>query len=197
MKLLFDKFSLSSLHSSVIACLLVVEIVFCVFIVSKVAYTEIDWVAYMQETKYFLDGERNYTVMKGDTGPLVYPAGFLYVFSVLYEITNKGADIHMAQMIFVGIYALVLGSVLYLYGKGKRVPLWSVGLLVVSKRIHSIFVLRMFNDCIAVLCGYVALSLFINQQWKLGSLVYSFAGKLRIVLICLLNFLQFKIFDCL
>lgn len=177
MKFLFDKFSLNFTHSSVIVLILLIEIIFCIVIVSKVAYTEIDWVAYVQETKYFLDGERDYTVMKGDTGPLVYPAGFLYVFSILYEITNKGVDIHMAQMIFVGIYVLVLGFVLYIYGKGRRVPLWSVGLLLVSKRIHSIFVLRMFNDCIAVLFGYIALSLFINQQWKMGSLVYSFAGK--------------------
>lgn len=44
--------------------------------------TEIDWVAYMQEVEGFLDGERNYRNLRGDTGPLVYPAGFVYVYSV-------------------------------------------------------------------------------------------------------------------
>lgn len=44
--------------------------------------TEIDWVAYMQEVKGFLDGERNYLNLRGDTGPLVYPAGFVYIYSV-------------------------------------------------------------------------------------------------------------------
>lgn len=44
--------------------------------------TEIDWVAYMQEVKGFLDGERNYFNLRGDTGPLVYPAGFLYLYTV-------------------------------------------------------------------------------------------------------------------
>lgn len=44
--------------------------------------TEIDWVAYMQEVKGFLDGERNYLNLRGDTGPLVYPAGFVYAYSV-------------------------------------------------------------------------------------------------------------------
>lgn len=44
--------------------------------------TEIDWVAYMQEVEGFLHGERNYFNLRGDTGPLVYPAGFVYIYSV-------------------------------------------------------------------------------------------------------------------
>ena len=55
--------------------------------------TEIDWNAYMQEVKGFLDGERNYFNIAGDTGPLVYPAGFLYIFSGIYYITNHGTNI--------------------------------------------------------------------------------------------------------
>lgn len=33
--------------------------------------TEIDWIAYMQEVEGFLNGTRDYTQLKGDTGPLV------------------------------------------------------------------------------------------------------------------------------
>jgi alpha-1,3-mannosyltransferase len=55
--------------------------------------TEIDWQAYMQEVQGFLDGDLNYTHLKGDTGPLVYPAGFLYVFSALYYLCSAGTDI--------------------------------------------------------------------------------------------------------
>ena len=55
--------------------------------------TEIDWIAYMQEVKGFIDGERNYMNIYGDTGPLVYPAGFVYVFTMLYWFTKKGTDI--------------------------------------------------------------------------------------------------------
>lgn len=47
----------------------------------------------MQEVKGFLHGERNYLEMYGNTGPLVYPAGFVYIFSFLYWITNEGSDI--------------------------------------------------------------------------------------------------------
>jgi alpha-1,3-mannosyltransferase len=79
--------------------LLLVEMVFSLLIIQRIAYTEIDWIAYMQEVKGFLEGERNYMNLKGDTGPLVYPAGFVYVFSGLYWITNEGADIRAGILI--------------------------------------------------------------------------------------------------
>ena len=47
--------------------------------------TEIDWKAYMQEVAGVLEfGEFDYLELKGDTGPLVYPAGFVYIYS-MYE----------------------------------------------------------------------------------------------------------------
>jgi alpha-1,3-mannosyltransferase len=63
------------------------------FILLSATDTEIDWIAYMQEVKSYLVGERNYENMYGDTGPLVYPAGFVYIFSMLYWLTNQGVDI--------------------------------------------------------------------------------------------------------
>ena len=47
----------------------------------------------MQEVEGFLSGERNYLNLRGDTGPLVYPAGFLYVFAALRAITSEGENI--------------------------------------------------------------------------------------------------------
>jgi alpha-1,3-mannosyltransferase len=35
----------------------------------------------------FREGERDYTKIEGDTGPLVYPAGFLYVYSAIKFLT--------------------------------------------------------------------------------------------------------------
>lgn len=46
----------------------------------------------------FLGGERDYRNLKGDTGPLVYPAGFLYVYSFLQYVT--GGDVYPAQVSF-------------------------------------------------------------------------------------------------
>lgn len=63
-------------------------------------------------------GERNYRALKGDTGPLVYPAGFLYAFSVLHWLTG-GGRVRPAQLLFAGIYLATLGVVLWLYVKAK------------------------------------------------------------------------------
>ena len=66
----------------------------------------------MQEVKFFLDGERNYYAIKGDTGPLVYPAGFLYFFSILYYITSNGQNIR-AGLSICSIISITLFSVLF------------------------------------------------------------------------------------
>ena len=50
----------------------------------------------------FFQGERDYTKLRGDTGPLVYPAGFVYLFSWLRDVT--GEAVLPAQ---VGFYSLV------------------------------------------------------------------------------------------
>ncbi len=47
----------------------------------------------MDEVKGFLGGDLNYINLKGDTGPLVYPAGFVYIFSLLYYATGNGVNI--------------------------------------------------------------------------------------------------------
>lgn len=43
------------------------ELVLNVFIVNRVSYTEIDWVAYMQECEGFLNGTTNYALLKGES----------------------------------------------------------------------------------------------------------------------------------
>lgn len=141
--------------------------------------TEIDWIAYMQEVEGYLGGERDYLKLQGDTGPLVYPAGFLYIFSLLRSLTDNGTNLLMAQYIFVGVYLFNLLIVLKLYQNTKSIPLIACVTLVLSKRVHSIYMLRMFNDCIAVLFGYVAFYLFINDHWKLGSFFYSTAVSIK------------------
>ena len=42
------------------------ELVLNIFIVNRVSYTEIDWVAYMQECEGFLNGTTNYALLKGE-----------------------------------------------------------------------------------------------------------------------------------
>lgn len=81
--------------------------------------TEIDWIAYMQQVKQYLDGEYDYTMIKGNTGPLVYPAAHLYIYSGLYRVTDGGNDILVAQIIFAGLYLGVLSLVMACYRMAK------------------------------------------------------------------------------
>lgn len=45
--------------------ILVTELVLNVLIVQRVNYTEIDWIAYMQQCEGFLNGTTNYALLKG------------------------------------------------------------------------------------------------------------------------------------
>jgi len=86
-------------------------------IILVIPYTEIDWQAYMQQSETFLNGERTYTNIEGGTGPVVYPALHLYVYSALYKLTSNGTNIILAQLIFVFIYLLNQYVVLSIYDK--------------------------------------------------------------------------------
>ena len=44
---------------------------------------------------------------------------------------------------------------------------------------HSIFVLRLFNDCIAIAFVYVAICYFCFRRWKTGCLFYSLAVSIK------------------
>ncbi|KAF8938987.1 dolichyl-P-Man:Man(5)GlcNAc(2)-PP-dolichol alpha-1,3-mannosyltransferase [Dissophora ornata] len=106
--------------------LLLGEILLNLVIIKKIPYTEIDWIAYMQEVSGYLKGETDYMKLRGDTGPLVYPAGFVYVYSALYYLTDLGTDILKGQWIFMGLYLLTLGVVFSIYATDKTVMRWTL-----------------------------------------------------------------------
>ena len=161
-----------------LASLCIIETILCIFIVQNVACkvktsnfylfifhvdTEIDWIAYMQEVKGFLDGQYDYLELKGDTGPLVsemtqneasshatkvYPGAFVYLYSFLYYITNNGENVRLAQYLFVALAAAFVGAVTLLV-RHTKTPLIALFFIIASRRIHSIFVLvrkRVAND---------------------------------------------------
>ena len=69
----------------------------------------------MQQVSQYVSGERDYVLIKGDTGPLVYPAAHLYIYSALYHITDRGRNIELAQYVFGGLYLVVLSVVMACY----------------------------------------------------------------------------------
>ena len=88
--------------------------------------TEIDWVAYMEEVKGVIDGQFDYSQLKGQTGPLVYPAGFVYIYSLLFWATDEGSNVLRAQYIFFGIYMVFISAVFYVYSKTEVVRLFEL-----------------------------------------------------------------------
>ena len=86
----------------------------------------------------------------------------------------------------IQIYIANQALVLAVYGAAhpKNMPPWACILICLSKRIHSIFVLRLFNDGIAMGFLYAAMLLFTKQRWTVGCILFSlaFSVKMNIIL---------------
>ena len=208
-------------------------------IVTFVAYTEIDYQAYMEQCYLFLqENVRDYYFIRGQTGPLVYPAGFLYLYSTLQYLTgytatvsntstsstgdavvtdgihhhhnsnnnNNEHAVRMAQYIFILFYAATQCLVFFIYYHSttrilqqspssqpqRSYSIWKFRsvllLLCLSKRLHSIYVLRLFNDGVTMLFLYASMYLLIRaaarptqQQtlWNWGCVVFSLAVSIK------------------
>ncbi|KNB42474.1 mannosyltransferase [Blastocystis sp. subtype 4] len=141
--------------------------------------TEIDWKAYMAHVYTAIYKSLDYTQYMGETGPAVYPAGYIYVYSLLFKITDGGENIRLAQYIFLGLYLATLAVVLILYHRSNVVPQWALLLLCLSKRVKSIYYLRLFNEAVLMLPLYLSILLFTYQKWFLGVVVMSFALSIK------------------
>ncbi|KAI9770583.1 MAG: dolichyl-P-Man:Man(5)GlcNAc(2)-PP-dolichol alpha-1,3-mannosyltransferase [Geoglossum simile] len=153
--------------------LFIADAFLCTLIVWRVPYTEIDWTAYIEQVTQYINGERDYTRIKGGTGPLVYPAAHVYVYTALYYLT-KGGNILYGQIVFGGLYLGTLALVMACY-RLAEVPPYVFPLLVLSKRLHSVYLLRLFNDCFAVGALWVAIYAYQKRVWTIGSVAYSWA----------------------
>ena len=76
-----------------------------------------------------------------------YPSpGFVYVFACLRYFCPGVSE---AQWVFAAVYistfSLVIAS--YALAAPKQMPPWTLLLLALSKRMHSLYILRLFNDC--------------------------------------------------
>lgn len=117
-------------------------------------------------------GQLDYMHVKGGTGPLVYPAGHVWIYRALHWATGGGSIPH-AQRLFIIIYLVTQALVLRLYIDAQVVPPWALVLLCLSKRIHSIYMLRLFNDGIAAMVAYAATLSLVHGKWRLAIVLYS------------------------
>ncbi|KIL00104.1 glycosyltransferase family 58 protein [Paxillus rubicundulus Ve08.2h10] len=126
----------------------------------------------------YMKGERNYAKITGPTGPLVYPAGHVHIHHFLHGITDAGRNIAQAQQIYAGLYILSLILMCNVYRRAD-VPNWTVLLLPLSKRLHSVFVLRLFNDCWSLVFVQAATLAFQSASDDLGILLFSLALSVK------------------
>jgi alpha-1,3-mannosyltransferase len=154
----------------------------CALVIWRIPYTEIDWVAYMEQVSQFLSGERDYTKIRGGTGPLVYPAAHVYTYTGLYYLTDEGTDIFFAQQMFALLYLATLTIVMACYWRAKAPP-YVFPLLILSKRLHSIFVLRCFNDCFAVFFLWLTIFFLQFRSWKPAALFYTWGLGIKMSLL--------------
>ncbi|KAI8629466.1 glycosyltransferase [Xylariaceae sp. FL1651] len=165
--------------------LFLLDMLLCAIVIWKVPYTEIDWKAYMEQVAQYVAGERDYTLIKGGTGPLVYPAAHVYLYTALYYMTDKGKNIFLAQQMFAVLYMATLTLVMACYWRA-RVPPYVFPLLILSKRLHSIFMLRCFNDCFAVFFLWLTIYLFQKRAWTLGTATYTLGLGIKMSLLLVL-----------
>ncbi len=229
-------------------------------IIRHVAFTEIDYATYLQQAALFVDGEvTDYTLITGDSGPCVYPAGHLYIYGwfwkqvqwyrhhgagagaggrlaglllplVASDASEKGLQTaelqarRFAQYVFAAVYLATFAIVIDIYrmasqpavgvsARRARSPSTSCSSLaqrilslftsarsrsaafppvlhlltfLLSKRLHSLYVLRLFNDPLAMLLFYAAAWLLCRRAAASACLVYSLALAVKMNLLLFL-----------
>ena len=164
--------------------LLLVELAVTAVIVLGARFTNIDWRAYMQEVEGpVVHGTWDYAQLRGETGPLVYPGGFVILYATLRLLAGgDGTDVRMAQWAFAAVYMATLTIVVACYSRARPrgTPPWCVVLFCcASLRLRSIYLLRLFNDCWAMLLFWLAALLFCGERWRWGCFSYSLAVSIK------------------
>lgn len=72
----------------------------------------------------------------------------------------------------MGLYLATFTLVCLIYRKARFTPPLLLALLCVSKRVHSIFVLRLFNDPVAMLFVYACILALQHNKFMLGSILF-------------------------
>ena len=83
------------------------------------------------------------------------------------------------QIIFALLYVATQALVMRLYIRSGTMPPWTLALLCLSKRLHSIFVLRLFNDCWAMALAYLATNFLIERRVAPAIGLFSLAVSIK------------------
>ena len=136
----------------------------------------------MFQVHRFVGGEWDYAKLTGPTGPLVYPVYHLYLYSGLYYVTDQGRDVFRAQCIFLVLYLTTLAVVFAAYRRAGA-PGWLLIPLALSKRLHSIFLLRMFNDGVCALALWACIYALQRKQYRWGAVAWSVGVGIKMTML--------------
>lgn len=103
-----------------------------------------------------------------------YPAGHVYIFRFLHGITDSGKNIRFAQHLYALLYVLSVAFTAAIYGKAGNIPNWLLLILPLSKRLHSLYILRLFNDCWSVVAVQAAILAIQNDMDDIGTLIFRY-----------------------
>ncbi|KAG9040245.1 dolichyl-P-Man:Man(5)GlcNAc(2)-PP-dolichol alpha-1,3-mannosyltransferase [Tulasnella sp. JGI-2019a] len=150
-------------------------------IIRYISFTEIDYETYIEQVACYEAGERSYTFLTGPSGPLVYPAGHLWIHRLLRYLTvdRNGINISLAQQVYAALYTVILIISCQVYREAGSLPNYAIIPLVLSKRLHSIFVLRLFNDCWTVTLIMASVLAYQKRRFFLGSTLFSLALSVK------------------
>eukprot|EP01102_Stenamoeba_stenopodia_P017058 TRINITY_DN605_c0_g1_i3.p1 TRINITY_DN605_c0_g1~~TRINITY_DN605_c0_g1_i3.p1 ORF type:complete len:237 (-),score=32.90 TRINITY_DN605_c0_g1_i3:747-1457(-) len=89
-----------------------------------------DYISYIQQARTVWRGERDYSRVKGDTGPLVYPAGHLLVYTIIdwlvydpvYFVSLQGIESLFTALHLISV---LVASRLYQLASLRSIP-WSI-----------------------------------------------------------------------
>lgn len=113
-----------------------------------------------------------------------YPALHLYIYTALqkYLPTDEALQIRYAQYFFLVVYLvtfLLVSTIYYLASRSseKRFPQALLIPLVLSKRLHSIYLLRLFNDPLGMVLLYAGVVCWmLGGVWgAFGTILYGYA----------------------
>jgi len=110
---------------------------------------------------------------------LVYPAGHVLVHRFLSFLTSNGSNLRLAQQIYGLLYMCSVLFTCAIYRQAGSVPNYVLLLLPLSKRLHSLFMLRLFNDCWALVAVQAATLAYSNGLDDLGSVLFSAALSVK------------------
>ena len=98
-------------------------------------HTPIDWRAYMQEVEAVVVGVWDYAELRGETGPLAYPGGFVWLFAGLVPFPAATAATCARRSAFAAAYVATHALVFAVYARARPagMPPWVAAPLCASK----------------------------------------------------------------